>query len=54
LHRLLTEKDQEAATINANAIPAIGAGILLEGVPEALAEIRRTSAGPCFSLDLLS
>ncbi|MGN9846400.1 hypothetical protein ACTMTI_50650 [Nonomuraea sp. H19] len=39
LHRLLKEKDQQTATINARAIPVLGAGIFLNGVPEALAEI---------------
>ncbi|MGP3916333.1 hypothetical protein [Nonomuraea sp. 10N515B] len=39
LHQLLKEKDHQAATINARAIPVIGAGIFLNGVPEALAEI---------------
>ncbi|MGR6923102.1 hypothetical protein ACU635_53360 [[Actinomadura] parvosata] len=39
LHQLLKEKDQRTATINARAIPVIGAGIFLNGVPEALAQI---------------
>ncbi|GAA3604189.1 hypothetical protein GCM10022419_106010 [Nonomuraea rosea] len=39
LHELLEEKDRRLATVDARGLPVIGFGVLLSGVPEALADI---------------
>jgi hypothetical protein len=39
LRRLLDTKDHETAAIDARGLPVIGFGIVLSGVPEALASI---------------
>jgi hypothetical protein len=39
LHRLGEEKERESAQIDARALPAVGFGILLSGIPEELASI---------------
>ncbi|RCG19104.1 hypothetical protein DQ384_38145 [Sphaerisporangium album] len=39
LHRLLQEKERQTATIDARGLPVIGFGVVLSGIPEALAEI---------------
>lgn len=39
LHRLVEEKDQEGARIDARGLPVIGFGIVLSGIPDELAAI---------------